>query len=266
MTSPQRLLVNEVDVAYRRSGDGPPLLYLHGMGLTRRWLELYEELANTFDVLVPEHPGFGDTLRPAWYRSLDDVALHHADFLTALGVERVHLVGHSLGGRIAASFAALFPERVASLTLIAPAPLTTVTPPEPEGDPPPDGFDFDALLFNDNQAAYPEFRNGDDEGTSVAPGDGDPYADPAAWSIEGSPTLYRRLARLRAPAQVLVPDEDRLIPRAQFEAWAHWLGGAPVVPIAGTAHPTGHLLIVQEPRAIARQVRELALAVDGAVR
>jgi pimeloyl-ACP methyl ester carboxylesterase len=250
MDIPQRRVVNGVDVAYRRAGIGEPLLFMHGMGLTRRWLDLYAALAEDFDVIVPEHPGFGDTARPAWYRGLDDVALHHADFLTDLGLDSVHVVGHSLGGRIAASFAAIFPERVRSLTLIAPAPLATVTPPEEEQEPPP-GFDLDGVLFNDNQHAYPDFCDGDDEGLVVAPADGDLYADPSAWSLDTSPTLYRRLARVRCPAQILVPDEDRLIPRESFDAWSRWLGDAAVVTIPGVEHPTGHLLIVQEPRAIA---------------
>lgn len=259
LDTPQRLEVNGVDVAYRRAGSGPPLVYFHGMGLTRRWLELHGVLAERFDVIVPEHPGFGDTVRPAWYRSLDDIAVQHADFLSALDVDSAHVVGHSLGGRIAGSFAALFPERVRSLTLITPAPLATVSPADAmhdDGEPPAD-FDFDSVLFNDNQAAYEAYRNGDDEGLVVGPAD-DAFSDPAQFSLETAPSLYRRLARVRAPAQVLIPDEDRLIPHEHFAAWAHWLGDVPVVPIPGDAHPTGHLLIVQEPAAIAEQVAALA--------
>ncbi|MEZ5124386.1 MAG: 3,4-dihydroxy-2-butanone-4-phosphate synthase [Solirubrobacterales bacterium] len=56
---------------------------------------------------------------------------------------------------------------------------------------------------------------------------------------------------MRAPAQVLVPDEDRVIPHAAFAEWPRRLGGAPIVHIAGQTHPTAHLLIVQEPQAIA---------------
>lgn len=265
LEAPRRLAVGDVDVAYRRAGSGPPLLFLHGMGLTKRWLPIHAALAERFDVIAPEHPGWGDTARPAWMRSLDDFAPHYADLLTALGLQDAHVAGHSLGGLIAGVLAAAYPERVRSLTLIAPAPLPLVSPAleEPAADAPAD-FDGDAILFNDHQAAYPEYRDGDDEGLVVAPADGDEHADPAAWSLDASPTLYRRLARVRAPAQVLVPDEDRVIPHVAFAEWARRLGGAPVVHIAGQVHPTAHLLIVQEPQAIAACVAELALAADGA--
>ncbi|WP_259311327.1 alpha/beta fold hydrolase [Capillimicrobium parvum] len=264
MTTPQRLDVNGVDVAYRRAGSGPPLLYLHGMGLTRRWLELYAVLAERFDVIVPEHPGFGDTARPAWYRSLDDFVPHYADLLDALKLDEAHVVGHSLGAVVAAAFSATYPERVRSLTLITPGPLPLASPGFDEPDDIPADFDFDGILFNDNQAAYPEYRNGDDEGLVIAPNDGDEHADPSAWSLDVTPTLYRRLARVRGPAQVLVPDEDRLFSNEIFAAWARWLGDMPVVRIPGRTHPTGHLLIVQEPQAIAARIGELAHAAQEA--
>ncbi len=52
---PARARVLDVDVAYRRAGDGAPLVYLHGMGLTRRWLPVHAALAERFDVVAPEH-------------------------------------------------------------------------------------------------------------------------------------------------------------------------------------------------------------------
>jgi len=235
-----------------------PLLYLHGAGLTRRWLELYEELSKRYDVIVPEHPGFGDTERPRWYRNLDDIVVHYADFLAALDLSAVHVVGHSLGGVIAGSFAALYPERVRSLTLIAPAPLPTVTPDDalaPPRDVPAD-FDFDSLLFNDNQQQYPEYRNGNDHGHLLAAVDGDSFANPDAWRLAAAPTLYRRIARFSGPAQVIVPEQDRLLQHDWFDAWARYLGGAPLVRIRGEKHETGHLLIVQEPGRIAAQIHE----------
>ena len=254
---PSRLDVNGVDVAYRRAGSGPPVLYLHGSGLTRRWLPLYDELARSFDVIVPEHPGYGDTVRPAWYRSLDDFAPHYADLLTALDLQDAHVAGHSVGGLIAGNFAATYPERVRSLTLIAPGPIPLVTAPfAPPKDLPP-GFDFDSLMLNDNQADYEEYRNADDLGRVVAEADDD-FADPGVFSHVEPATLYRRLARVRCPAQVLVPDDDRLISTDVFQAWSHWLGDAPIVRIHGERNSTGHLLTVQEPAAIAAQTAELA--------
>jgi pimeloyl-ACP methyl ester carboxylesterase len=249
---PSTLRVNGVDVAYRRKGAGTPIVYFHGMGLTRRWLPLHELLAADADLTVPEHPGFGDTPRPRWFRSLDDMVLHHADFLDALELPSFHLVGHSLGGLIAGSFAAIFPERVRSLTLIAPAPLPGA---DEEDELPPDDVDPDALLFNGNQAAYPDFLDAGDEGLRLAEEDErDAPAPPGAWDDRGAPALRQRLARVRMPSQVLAPDEDLIVPEAGFPVWAAALGGAPVVRIPGRVHPTGHLLVVQEPEQIAAAV------------
>jgi pimeloyl-ACP methyl ester carboxylesterase len=252
-------------LAYRRAGSGEPLVYFHGAGLTRRWLPLYGMLARHFDVIVLEHPGFGDSPRPRWLRTMDDLALVEADAIDALGVAAFHAVGHSFGGVVAASLAALLPSRIRSLTLMAPGPLATVTPPElmPELGSLPADFDFDALLFNDRQEEYPAFRNGDDAGDLLADDPADPYADPASFDPAGAAGLYQRLRRISAPRQLLVPDEDRLFAPRTFELWAEHLGGAPVVRIGGDPIPTGHLFIVQEAGRITDAIVALACRSSG---
>ncbi len=122
-TSPETIDVRGLPVAYRRKGTGPPTLFLHGAGATRMWLPFYERMAETVDFLAPEHPGFGETPRPDWLEGFDDLVLHYRDLLDAFELGRVHLIGFSLGGWIAADFAIFYPERVESLTLISPAGL-----------------------------------------------------------------------------------------------------------------------------------------------
>src|SRR5262245_10464043 len=65
----------DLRTAYRRKGTGDALVYFHGAGLTRMWLPLYEELSGSFDTIVPEHPGFGDTELPDWLFAFDDLVL-----------------------------------------------------------------------------------------------------------------------------------------------------------------------------------------------
>ncbi len=257
---PRMIQVGGVDLAYRRAGSGEPLVYFHGAGLTRRWLPLYGLLAREFNVTVPEHSAFGDSVRPRWFRTLDDLVLHEVDALDTLGLTSFHAVGHSIGGLVAGSVAAIYPDRVRSMTLITPAPLPTASPPESVrvnfAELPAD-FDMDTVLFNDNQAAYPDFLRGDDEGDRIAEDD-DPFADPGAWDMWGVPTLHRRLGRYRGPRQVVVPDDDLLFAPVCFETWSRHLDDAPLVHIAGGQHPTGHLLIVQEPDRIAERIASLA--------
>jgi len=79
------------------------------------------ELAKRFDVIVPEHPGFGASDTPAWLDTVGDLANFYLDFLDALDLRGVHLVGSSLGGWIAADLAVRNASRLASLTLIGAA-------------------------------------------------------------------------------------------------------------------------------------------------
>ena len=116
-------------VAVRRRGAGAPLLYLHGAGLTGKWLQVHEALAGGADVIAPEHPGCGETPPQDWLREVGDLVVHYDDLRRVLGLhDRFDLVGYSLGGWIASEFAAMFPDRVRSLTLIAPIGLTMPQP------------------------------------------------------------------------------------------------------------------------------------------
>ncbi len=130
-SEPSHLLVGDLDVAYRRAGSGEPVVFLHGAGSTRMWLPFYERLSQSVDLIAPEHPGFGDTAFPDWLDGFDDLVLHYRDFLELLSLERVHLVGFSLGGWIASELAIFYPERLKSLTLITPAGLHLPEAPRP---------------------------------------------------------------------------------------------------------------------------------------
>ncbi|MFE7835134.1 alpha/beta fold hydrolase [Streptomyces sp. NPDC057474] len=257
-SDPDFIEVNGVDVAYRRAGAGAPLLFLHGMGMANSWLESHAKLAEHFDVIAAQLPGFGRTARPAWYRTLDDYVPLLADFLNALDIPKAHVVGHSLGGYVAGAFGAVYPERLLSLTLVAPLPMPVVRAPELEG-----GHDgpvppnIMAILFNDNEAAYSEYDPPADLGLFVSEAD-DEFADPSAWKLDAAPGLYRHLSRIKVPTQLVVPDEDRVVPEAVFHDWARWLGDAPIVKISGTKYPTGHMLTAQEPQAFADQIVALA--------
>ena len=108
-------------VNVRRAGKGEPLLFLHGAQGAPLWLPFMAALARRFEVIVPEHPGFGlsDTLD--WLDNIADLAFFYLDFMEALGLERVNLVGASLGGWIAAEVAVRDQHPLKTLTLAAPS-------------------------------------------------------------------------------------------------------------------------------------------------
>jgi pimeloyl-ACP methyl ester carboxylesterase len=106
-----------------RGGSGTPLLFLHGAGGPMTGAPFLDDLARHFTVYAPAHPGFGPG---EGVENLDDIldfALYYLDFLDAVGIEKAHVVGHSLGGMLAAEIAALAPRAVNRLVLVCPAGL-----------------------------------------------------------------------------------------------------------------------------------------------
>ncbi len=96
----------------------PPLVFLHGAGGHTGWMAFLDALSGDYAVFAPEHPGFGRSDDPPWLDEVGDLAYFYLDVLDALGLDRVHLVGTSLGGWIAAELAVRNQARLASLTLV----------------------------------------------------------------------------------------------------------------------------------------------------
>jgi pimeloyl-ACP methyl ester carboxylesterase len=108
------------ELAYLDSGDGPAVLFIHGLlGSHRNWTHLVDTLDADHRVLAPDLFGHGASAKPMGDYSLGAHAATLRDLLDHLGVDRVTLVGHSLGGGIAMQFCYLFPERVERLVLVS---------------------------------------------------------------------------------------------------------------------------------------------------
>jgi pimeloyl-ACP methyl ester carboxylesterase len=99
-----------------RAGAGEPLVYLHGAS-GAAWLPALQTLSQKYDVIAPEHPGFGESDTPDWLDTIHDLAYFYLDVLEALDLKGVHLIGNSLGGWLAAEIAVRNTSRLASLTL-----------------------------------------------------------------------------------------------------------------------------------------------------
>jgi pimeloyl-ACP methyl ester carboxylesterase len=107
-------------VVYRVAGEGPPVVLIHGMvNASRHWAAVAERLASRHLVIAPDLIGHGDSATPRGDYSLGAHASVIRDLLSALGIERATIVGHSLGGGIAMVFFWQVPERVERLALVS---------------------------------------------------------------------------------------------------------------------------------------------------
>src|SRR5215472_2226441 len=92
-------------VRMRRAGKGKPVLFLHGARGWPAWLPFFERLSQRYALTVPEHPGFGASDDPQFIRDVSDLAMYTLDMLDGAYSSPVHLIGHSLGGWVAAEAA-----------------------------------------------------------------------------------------------------------------------------------------------------------------
>ena len=105
---------------YVDEGQGPPVVLLHGSpGSSRDFLALGPALAARHRVVAPDLPGFGASSHSVPDYSIRAHALYVLEMLETLGIERVHLLGFSMGGGVALEIYEQAPERVASLTLLS---------------------------------------------------------------------------------------------------------------------------------------------------
>ncbi len=117
--APRTRVVHGYERAYRMGGRGPAVLFLHGIGDdSSTWLELLKALADDFTVIAPDLLGHGASAKPRADYSVAAYACGMRDLLTTLDVDRVTVVGHSLGGGVAMQFAYQFPERCERLVLV----------------------------------------------------------------------------------------------------------------------------------------------------
>ncbi|MGR8949521.1 MAG: alpha/beta fold hydrolase [Gammaproteobacteria bacterium] len=222
-------------IAYRRKGDGEAVVLLHGAGFTRMWIPFYEMMSESVDFIAPEQPGFGETPMPGWFRTFNDLVILYDQFFEQLGLDKIHLIGFSMGGWAAAEFASYFPRRLKSLSLITPVGLRL------EDNPgidifqltPPELFD---RLFKDKEVMKEFLVDPDDfdEGIHL-------YSEFSAaarlmWAPRYNIALEHRLQRVDCPTLIVGAEEDRLIPNEMSDKFAEVLPNGKLVRLEGTGH------------------------------
>ncbi|UFS59565.1 alpha/beta fold hydrolase [Subtercola endophyticus] len=118
--------VDGIDVFYRESAkvdlDAPVMMHLHGFGLSGRYLlPTAELLQDEFRTLVPDLPGFGRSGKPPKPLDVPDLAHAAARFLDSQNIEKVSLIGNSMGCPVICEFAYHYPERLDRAILVSPA-------------------------------------------------------------------------------------------------------------------------------------------------
>jgi pimeloyl-ACP methyl ester carboxylesterase len=235
----------------RRAGKGPPLLFLHGAGGVPAWTPFFETLAESFELLVPDHPGFGASDTPPWLRNIGDAAFYYLDLIEALNLSNLHVVGTSLGGWMIAEAAVRNCAPFASLTLVAPAGLRVIG--VPGGDP----FLWSheehvrALYFDQRFAERALAAPTTPEAADLQLKNRFTFARLAWQPRLFNPDLERWLHRIKAPVQLVWGNEDRLLPIAYAQAWLARLPRARLLPLPDC----GHLPHVERADAVAAAIK-----------
>ena len=246
----EQFRTHDASVRLLRGGAGAPLLYLHGAVGLPGWLPFFEQLAERHEVLVPEHPGFGKSDNPAWIRNVPDLAMYYLDFLDGLRLEKVHLVGHSLGGWIAAELAIRNCSKVASLSLIAPAGIRM------RGVPIGDNFIWSPEetvrnLVHDQSLAEEMLARPISEEEAELQLTNRFMAAKLGWEPRWfNPVLERWLHRIQVPTLVAWGVEDKFLPSRYAELWHEKVPQAAVELIP----ECGHLPHIEKPDVLARSI------------
>jgi pimeloyl-ACP methyl ester carboxylesterase len=217
----------------------PPLVFLHGGGTFHGW-RFAEPWTSEFRVLIPFHPGYGESGDLEGLQEVHDLVLHYVDLFDQLGLTNdVNLVGFSLGGLIAARFAIEQKQRLRRLVLVAPAGLRAPgvqiddffrIPPE----------ELPGRLVHHPETLAPYLPTDPHDVDFIV----DRYRETRTmaimlWEHPFDRVLPRWLPRVDIPTLVVWGDEDTLVPPAMAPAWAALLPNA----TTATFPDAGHLVL-----------------------
>ena len=220
----------------RRAGKGQPLLFLHGASGAPVIMPFMRALAESFDVLVTEHPGYGRSDEPEWLENIHDMAYFYLDFLEKLDLKDVVLVGSSMGGWMAAEIAVRDTSRLKSVVLVSPAGLSApgvlpadifLLPPE----------EMVRALFVDQKLAEARLAEPVTPESIDAALKNRHTTARLAWEPRlHDPHLAKWLHRIDVPVTIVWGEQDRILPVGLAAEWKKHLPGAALEIIPNCGH------------------------------
>jgi pimeloyl-ACP methyl ester carboxylesterase len=244
-----------VKTAYAMSGNGPPLLLIHGAEASRHMFDAIEPLlAKRFTVVAYDQRDCGDTQNPEVPATLSQLAEDAAALLRGLGFERAHVFGSSFGGRIAQVLAARQPARVDRLVLgstwALPHSLAVLNPEgsrliaELRSRLPESAGELARLFFPDSLLAQkPELRG---FFSQVRPASDRSLRRTQA--VNDSPDI--RLSDIAARTLLIAGDSDRIVPPRLTAEIAVQIRDCRQILLAGVGHAT----CLQAPAEVAQAI------------
>ena len=241
-------------IAWERHGAGPSLLLIHGLGYARwGWEPVVEPLARSFDVLLFDNRGIGESDAPPGPYTVTQLAEDAVQVLDEAGVERAHVVGTSLGGMVAQELALGWPERVERLVLAATTPGGAKAFPMPRRT-------VELMQARASLREYVENALEPDARPEVVDRilehrerTAQPFDAWAAQAAAGASfDAHDRLGALAAPTLVQHGDGDLVVDPRNADLLAAAIPDARVSVYAGA----GHLFMWQEPDRFTRELEE----------
>ncbi len=236
LSTTSSLRVRDITLRVLRAGKGQPLLFLHGPGGLDECAPILAALAEHYDCIAPEHPGYGGSTPPPWLDTVSDLANFYLDFIADQKLQNAHLVGHDLGGWIAADLAVRNSQALASLTLIA-----------AQGIYVPEVPTVDVFLRTDDDLVRDSYHDQAMAEAIIARTPSDAQLEAGlrnkevtarlTWQPRGHDLhLMKWLHRIDVPTLVLWGANDRILPREYGQSWRDRITGATLAEIGSCGH------------------------------
>ncbi len=236
--SKDRVNVSGMNIELERRGRGGPLLLLCGEEALETEAPFLDDLAKTYEVLLPSPPGFGESERPDWITSPDDIAYIYLDLVEKLGIKKAPVLGFSLGGWIAAEMATKDDSFISKLVLVDPYGIKVGTPTDR------DIADIWSLhpaevlrrKWHDPEKGKRDFPSMPEEKLTIIARNVESLARFCWDPYMHNPKLKRRLHRIQVPTLLLWGESDGIVAPAYGKAYADLIPGATLKTIANAGH------------------------------